>query len=130
MEPIDTRCSFLKRVKAYDVEMQEKDRLIEVGKSGDENFVTEKARMTAAANQAVLKHNLFHMKLPFPWKLHELLQDSERSGNEDVISWLPCGTAFKIHRPNDFTNGMMKKFFRMSKFKSFTRQVRKRGAEL
>ena len=62
-------------------------------------------------------------KFLFPWKLNRLLNDAEREGNEDIVSWLPHGRAFKIHNPKEFERKLMKKYFRQSQFKSFTRQV-------
>jgi hypothetical protein len=39
------------------------------------------------------------------------------------VSWVKDDNAFKIHKPNDFCETMMKTYFKQSKFKSFTRQV-------
>jgi hypothetical protein len=33
-----------------------------------------------------LRNDMFHIKLPFPWKLHELLRHVERDSNEHIIS--------------------------------------------
>ena len=68
--------------------------------------------------------DLLHVRLPFPWKLHQLLDDVENDGNEHIISWLPDGKGFKVHRPTDFTKLILHSYFRQTKYKSFTRQVR------
>ena len=65
-----------------------------------------------------------YQKLPFPYKLHQLLDDAVQEGKEHIISWLPSGTAFKVHRPLLFTSEIMSNYFRQTQYKSFTRQVR------
>lgn len=61
----------------------------------------------------------------FPRRLHDLLGDAEKnSAHADIVSWMPDGKAFKIHKPNEFSESIMKQYFKQSKLKSFTRQVR------
>jgi hypothetical protein len=38
-------------------------------------------------------------KIQFPWRLHMLLDE----GNDHIVSWLPSGRGFQIHRKDDFT---------------------------
>jgi hypothetical protein len=40
--------------------------------------------------------------VPFPFKLHALLDDAEANGNEDIVSFFPNGKAFAIHKPKEF----------------------------
>ena len=70
-----------------------------------------------------------YQKLPFPYKLHQLLEDVVQEGKEHIISWLPSGTAFKVHRPLLFTSEIMSNYFRQTQYKSFTRQVRLNDVE-
>ena len=87
----------------------------------------------AAAASAVVTHQQQHdgdglyQKLPFPYKLHQLLEDVEKDGKQTIISWLPLGNAFKVHRPSHFTSQIMSNYFRQTQYKSFTRQVRMMG---
>ena len=60
---------------------------------------------------------------PFPNKLHIVLKTIESLGQEHIISWLPHGRAFMIHRPNDFEEEIMGKFFKQTKLTSFRRQL-------
>jgi hypothetical protein len=61
---------------------------------------------------------------PFPSKLHDLLEDVEKEGSKrDIVSWLPDGKAFKVHKPIEFCKTIMKRYFKQSQYKSFTRQV-------
>lgn len=63
------------------------------------------------------------MKKQFPWKLHDMLELAEDRGDEAIVSWLPCGKAFRVHARESFENGMMRDFFNQTKYKSFQRQL-------
>jgi hypothetical protein len=58
----------------------------------------------------------------FPWKLHELLQETGK-GHSAVVSWLPGGKAFKVHNKEDFCDELMPAFFNSSKYKTFQRSL-------
>jgi hypothetical protein len=62
-------------------------------------------------------------QLIFPFQIHDMLQDASRKGFESVISWSPCGTAFKIHNQDIFTRDILQKYFNMKKFKNFQCQL-------
>jgi len=62
--------------------------------------------------------------MSFPWKLFEMLEDAEQEKFDDIVSWLPDGSGLKVHKQSDFSEKIMKEYFKQSKFKSFTRQVR------
>ena len=60
----------------------------------------------------------------FPQKLHQMLSDLEREvGGVHIASFLSHGRAFAIHKPRDFVKHVMPKYFRMSRFSSFQRQL-------
>ena len=63
------------------------------------------------------------LRHPFPWKLHQLLDDVETDGNDSIISWVPKEGGFKIHQPERFTKDIMPGYFKQTRFTSFTRQV-------
>ena len=54
----------------------------------------------------------------FPWKLHTLLEEAEREGFNNIVSWVQEGTAFKVHDSDAFVNRIMPNFFDQSKCKS------------
>jgi hypothetical protein len=66
-----------------------------------------------------------NLKNSFPMKLHELLENAvNEPSHSDIISWLPDGNAFKIHKRKEFCENIMKTYFKkQSQFHSFTRQV-------
>eukprot|EP00934_Nitzschia_sp_Nitz4_P005936 Nitzschia sp. Nitz4//scaffold147_size54853//12428//13465//NITZ4_006610-RA/size54853-processed-gene-0.9-mRNA-1//1//CDS//3329536672//5926//frame0 len=60
----------------------------------------------------------------FPQKLHQMLADLEKEDDGNAIaSYLPHGRAFVIHKPKEFVETIMPKYFRMSRFSSFQRQL-------
>ncbi|KAL3899716.1 MAG: hypothetical protein SGARI_006400 [Bacillariaceae sp.] len=65
----------------------------------------------------------------FPLKLRTVLEDAANEGNDHIISWLPDGKAFKVHQPEMFSKVLMKRYFRQSHFRSFTRQLYHYGFE-
>lgn len=82
----------------------------------------EKAQLKAV--QTVLRDGVGHMRLPFAFKLHLLLEDMEKTGRDDIISWVEDGKAFKIHKPTVFETKIQHRYFQQSKIASFIRQVR------
>lgn len=62
-------------------------------------------------------------KLPFLLKLHKILDEVEKTGDEDIISWQKNGRSFKVHRPKEFVRTIIPKYFNQTKYKSFQRQL-------
>lgn len=67
--------------------------------------------------------------IQFPWKLHELLEQVDKTGDNAIISWLPGGKAFKVHKKEEFCNDVMPAFFNSSKYKTFQRSLNLWGFE-
>jgi hypothetical protein len=59
----------------------------------------------------------------FPWKLHEMLEDAEKNNFRDVVSWELDGTAFKVHKHEEFLQRIMPIYFDQTKYESFRRQL-------
>ena len=57
----------------------------------------------------------------FPLKLHIVLDESERHGFDDVISW-QGDKAFAVHKPRKFEESIMKEYFNQTQYRSFQRQ--------
>ena len=66
--------------------------------------------------------SLVDLKLPFPWKLHKLLESTDDNKTSHIISWLADGLSFKVHKPKTFTDEVMPAYFSQTKFNSFRRQ--------
>lgn len=60
---------------------------------------------------------------PFPVKLQIILKVTELLGQQHIISWLPHGRSFMIHRPLEFEEKVMGEFFKQTKLSSFKRQL-------
>lgn len=59
----------------------------------------------------------------FPWKVQDMLRSSVGEGKECIVSWLPHGTAFKVHNVPVFVSEILPLFFKQTKYKSFQRQL-------
>jgi hypothetical protein len=53
--------------------------------------------------------------MQFPWKLHQMLSMVSRNGQDDIVSWLPCGTGFKVYKKTEFCRDVMPVHFNSSK---------------
>jgi hypothetical protein len=75
--------------------------------------------------KTVLKRkHLNHIKLPFPWKVQEMLANVEKEGSSHIVSWMmPHGKAFRVHSQEEFVKSIMPSYFNQTKFTSFTRQL-------
>jgi hypothetical protein len=66
---------------------------------------------------------IIFLQFAFPFKLHSILENSEKLNQEQIISWLPSGKAFKIHKPKEFADVIMPQYFNQTKYRSFQRQL-------
>lgn len=51
---------------------------------------------------------------PFPVRLHKMLEEVERDGLTDVVSWQPHGRCFVVHKPKEFAVNIMPTYFKRS----------------
>jgi hypothetical protein len=61
--------------------------------------------------------------IPFPLKLYFLLEDAEADKEDDIVSFLPGGTAFAVHEETVFVQRILPKYFGTTRMSSFTRQL-------
>jgi hypothetical protein len=66
---------------------------------------------------------------PFPWKLHEMLDDTENKNMSHIVRWLPDNTSFKVYEMDAFVLYILPAYFRQTKYKSFQRQLNMWGFE-
>jgi hypothetical protein len=62
-------------------------------------------------------------QIPFPIKLHVMLEDMARGGSQNIVSWQPHGKAFRVHQPEVFAGTIIPRYFKLTKYKSFQRQL-------
>ena len=67
--------------------------------------------------------------MAFPQKLRLLLLQTDERGETNIISWLPDGKSFKIHKKNKFERLLMPELFNTSKFRSFQQNLNLWGFE-
>jgi hypothetical protein len=61
--------------------------------------------------------------LPFPYRLHHMLSDVQKRAKDHIVSWMPNGRTFKIHKPREFVGDVASCYFNLTQYKSFTRQL-------
>jgi hypothetical protein len=61
--------------------------------------------------------------LPFPQKLHMLLQEAEDQNLTHVVSWNTAGTGFTIHNRYYFEAHIIPRFFNSSQYRAFQRSL-------
>ena len=59
----------------------------------------------------------------FPYALYDILEEGANGLFEDIVSWTPCGTGFKVHNRDVFVSAVLPRYSKMSKYKSFGRQL-------
>lgn len=59
----------------------------------------------------------------FPSKLFHMLGETEKAGHADIISFLPDGKSFKIHKPVQFAQEILPKYFKTNRLSSFRKQL-------
>jgi len=85
-----------------------------------DNASVEDSEVLAPAIKQQRKGPRGGVKVPFPKKLYSLLEENLY---EDVISWQPHGRSFLVHKPTEFVNDVMPRYFQQSKMTSFQRQL-------
>jgi hypothetical protein len=68
-------------------------------------------------------HHISSNSDPFPWKLHDMLENAEALGFHDIVSWEHGGEAFKVHDPDRFVATVLRCYCSQTRFKSFQRQL-------
>lgn len=61
--------------------------------------------------------------LPFPHRLHRMLQDVENRDKQHIVSWTSGGRSFKVHKPAQFVKEVAPTYFNLAQYKSFKRQL-------
>ncbi|CAB9505345.1 shock factor protein [Seminavis robusta] len=59
----------------------------------------------------------------FPHKLYRMLYEAEQDGHARIVSFLPSGRGFTIHKPKEFVSSIMPKYFTTRRIASFQRQL-------
>jgi hypothetical protein len=78
---------------------------------------------TNSGSVRVVSGSGFRYVVPFPWRLHQMLEITEASGVKAIVSWLPDGKHFKVHDIKAFLEEIVPQFFKQKSYKSFQRQL-------
>lgn len=97
-----------------------------IGDSSSSGFATSHQHPTHVAAPhsglvppAVQSSNSFQ----FPWKLHDMLEQAQNDGLQEIVSWQDEGRSFKVYKPTIFVERLMPIYFKQTKYKSFQRQL-------
>ncbi|KAL7532665.1 hypothetical protein ACHAXR_004769 [Thalassiosira sp. AJA248-18] len=63
------------------------------------------------------------MKGTFPFKLYEMIEHAGASPYSSVVSWNPDGRSFAIQDIDTFMRHIVPRYFKQTKYRSFTRQL-------
>lgn len=63
------------------------------------------------------------VSIPFPLKLHSMLDKAMAEGYGDVVAWQPHGRCFVVYKTKEFQDIVLPKYFKLSKLSSFQRQL-------
>lgn len=102
------------------------------GDNGDGDSSSESKGVVAAdkAKRFLPAYKKANAALTFPEKMMNLMKyvdEKNKTEKDFCISWLPEGKAFVIYNIKEFTNTVIPKFFKASKFCSFTRKLYRWG---
>ena len=65
----------------------------------------------------------FRFVVPFPYRLHPILDQMDKAGDTSIICWQPDGRHFVVVNPTLLMKEIIPKFFNQKSFKSFQRQL-------
>ena len=68
-----------------------------------------------------------YASLPFPKKLHQMLEMAHEKGFTEIVSWATGGAGFKIHDRAEFEAKVLPIYFNGIKYRSFLRQLNHYG---
>jgi len=89
----------------------------------DVNGLNIRSKHSTRRGSSQSNHQQPTSSIPFPWKLHRILDDAHKEGFNDIISWVPSNNGFKVHNAKVFDEYVMPKYFDKTKYKSFQRQL-------
>jgi hypothetical protein len=65
--------------------------------------------------------------IPFPYQLQQILNNGAKKQLEAIVSWLPNNQSFKVHDQDAFVKEVLPRYFKITKYKSFIRQLNSYG---
>jgi HSF-type DNA-binding len=74
--------------------------------------ITPSVTEASVGNSSIAKGGV---PVPFPWRLHDMLDAMEQKGKGDIVTWQPHGLAFLVKDPKAFVEDVMPHYFSQSK---------------
>jgi hypothetical protein len=118
-----TKAPFASNKNEFHEDMLSTNIIQESSHYPDFSLVTDEEAMKYITEQGKGKRKKSSAET-FPKKLHKIVERSEIDGYSDIINWLPHGRAFMIHDAKKFNSDILSKYFYLSQFASFKRQLK------
>lgn len=92
-------------------------------KPGQEGAAVPPTRQQSFSSSCSSSWTCSSDELLFPTKLFCMLNDAHEKGFEHIVSWGHGPSSFNVHQKKAFEDQVLPKYFKMTKYKSFTRQL-------
>ena len=103
------------------------NNIVDFSRSGIIRYPTSTSTMEESNRQASAKASspasASGRRLPFTQRVYELLELTDEQSQEDIISWVNDGTAFKVHDVEKFERDLLPTYFNTQKYATFTRTL-------
>ena len=76
------------------------------------------------ATMMQLARNPKKLRGTVPEDLRNMLDDAEQEGNQNIVSWLPHGRAFKVHIKSEFVRSILPRYFKAKSLTHFSDTLR------
>merc|ERR1719206_1014615 len=76
--------------------------IISVSTESTKSSMPSNSRSNRDGSVRVHSGSGFRFVVPFPWRLHQILDDMDESGDTSIVSWMPDGRHFHVHNPTLF----------------------------
>jgi len=90
----------------------DRNNIIDGGDDDDSPLASGGCVSIAGTNSSIAKGGV---PVPFPWRLHDMLDAMEKQGKDDIVTWQPHGLAFLVKDPKAFVEQIMPHYFSQSK---------------
>jgi HSF-type DNA-binding len=90
---------------------------------GRNNTKSETSEIPISKSEQEIDEDAAKTADTFPFKLYMMIKDAKDQDAEDIISFLPHGCAFAVHKPAQFVSDILPKYFKSGRMSSFQRQL-------
>jgi len=108
-----------------------KETIVAASMMSETSFASSEKSDDKPSKRYIPEHKKSDAALTFPEKLMTMMEYAEIESKDDrdsyCIAWLTEGKSFIIRNPDEFTRNILPKFFKATKFSSYTRKLYRWG---